>query len=83
MSNLYLFLGYVFNVLSFVVLARALLSWFPIRPDNPIKLFLDGATDPILYPLRKILPSFGMFDLSPLVAIIVLQVMANLSFRLA
>ncbi len=83
MSNVYLFLGYLFNVLFFVVLARALVSWFPVRPDNPIVVFLVGATEPLLYPLRRILPRFGAFDLSPMVAMIILQVMASLSKSLA
>ncbi|MBI3953197.1 MAG: YggT family protein [Chloroflexi bacterium] len=83
MSTVYLFLGYLFNALSFVVLARALISWFPLGPSNPIVVFLVGATEPLLAPLRRILPRFGMFDLSPLVAVIILQVMAKLSSSLA
>lgn len=83
MSDFYRFLGLFFDVLSFVVLARALITWFPLRPDNPLVVFLVGATEPLLYPIRRIVPRFGMLDLSPLVAIIVLQVLANLSRSLA
>ena len=83
MSSVYQFLGVFFNVLFWVVLARALVSWFPMRPDNPIVVFLVGATEPLLYPLRRILPRFGMFDLSPMVAMLILRGMAYLSQSLA
>lgn len=77
------FLALLCNILSFAVFLRAIVSWFPISPNNPLVVFLVGATEPLLYPLRRILPRLGMFDLSPLVAVIILQVMANLSFSLA
>lgn len=56
----------------FAVFIRSILSWFPISPYNPIKAALDQITDPVLRPLRRYLPSFGMLDLSPMIAIIVI-----------
>ena len=45
---------------------------FPISPYNPIKQALDQITEPVLGTLRRYLPRFGMLDLSPMVAIIVI-----------
>ena len=64
----------VCQVLTFAVIIRAVLSWFAIRPDNPLMSLLYLITEPILAPLRRIIPMMGMFDITPIVAIILLQV---------
>ncbi len=64
----------VFQILSLAIIARALVSWFPISPYHPIVTFLNQITEPFLAPLRRFLPMAGGVDLSPLVAIILLQV---------
>ena len=64
----------VINILYlfvFAIFIRSILTWFPISPYNPIKVALDQITEPVLGPLRRYLPRFGMLDLSPMVAIIV------------
>jgi YggT family protein len=60
----------VFQVFSLLLLARILISWVQLDPYNPVVQFLHSATEPVLAPIRRRLPSTGMFDLSPLVAII-------------
>ena len=65
------------NVLIFAILARSILSWFPMNPGNAVTSVLMGVTEPILGPLRRIVPRFGMMDLSPMVAIILLYVMVR------
>jgi YggT family protein len=60
------------QVLIFAIFARSLLSWFPIDKNGPVFQFLDAVTDPILMPLRKIVPNIGMLDITPMVAIFVL-----------
>ena len=70
-------LGAVLHIFAFVILARALLAWFPGARRSQLGVILFNVTEPILAPLRRILPTFGMMDLSPLVAIIVLQVIAR------
>lgn len=52
---------------------RALLSWFPVSPQNPLVVLLIQITDPILQPMRRVIPRLGMFDLTPMIAILVLQ----------
>ena len=75
MRELLLTIIYVLcQVLTFAVIIRAVLSWFAIRPDNPLMSLLYLITEPILAPLRRIIPMVGMFDITPIVAIILLQV---------
>jgi YggT family protein len=56
---------------------RAIISWFALDPRNPLVEVLDQITEPILSPLRRIVPRIGMIDITPLVAIILLQVLAR------
>jgi YggT family protein len=69
--------------LGFAIFARAILTWFPIDKDGPIFQVLNGITEPILDPLRKIIPPIGMIDISPMVAMIsifaLVQVLTSLA----
>ena len=64
-------------MLSAAIFIRVLLSWFPIDPRNPLVTVLYEITEPILEPLRRVVPRLGMFDLTPMVAIILIQVIGN------
>ncbi|HLF77023.1 MAG TPA: YggT family protein [Dehalococcoidia bacterium] len=65
-------------VLTFLIIARALLSWFPnLDPSNPAVEFLITVTEPILAPIRAVMPRLGFLDLTPMVAIILLQVIGR------
>jgi YggT family protein len=72
-------IAYIFSTflycLIFLIVGRALISWFPVRPDHPFVRALYRATEPILEPVRRIMPRTGMIDLSALVVIIVLYIM--------
>jgi len=59
------FIAVVCHVLLWAIVIRAVLSWFPIRPDNPILVILHQITEPILAPLRRVVPRMGMFDITP------------------
>ena len=65
-----------FLVLTIAIIARALITWIPniIDPRGPIAEFLFTITEPILAPIRSVIPRMGMFDLTPMIAIILLQV---------
>ena len=73
------FVLYFCRILSFAVLFRALLSWFPVGGYNKLVVLLDDATEPLLWPLRRIIPAIGRFDVTPLVAIIVLNLIPPLA----
>ncbi len=60
------------NVLIFAIFARSLLSWFPLDHNGFVFQALDAITEPILTPLRKVIPMIGMIDIAPMVAIFVL-----------
>lgn len=65
--------------LSLAILVRALLSWFPIDPRSPLVTVLDQITEPILEPLRRVVPRLGMIDITPLVAILLLGFVGNIA----
>lgn len=67
----------VIQLLGIAILIRALMSWFVRDPYNPIAQALDRVTEPILQPLRRVIPRMGMMDITPLVAIIVLSLIAR------
>jgi YggT family protein len=65
-------------VLTLAIIARALLSWFPnIDPRNPAVEFLMTITEPILRPIRAVMPNLGFIDLTPMVAVILLNVIGR------
>jgi YggT family protein len=84
-SDILQLLGFVFEVLTFVVLIRVLLSWFPgVNPFHPLVRLIRAIADPVLAPFRGLLPTFGgMLDISPLLAIVVLEVLADICFSLS
>lgn len=66
------------NLLALAIFFRAILSWVVRDPYNPIAQALDAITEPILQPLRQIVPRMGMIDITPMVAIILLSVIASM-----
>lgn len=54
------------------IFLRAILSWVNPDPFNPLVQVLDQITEPLLGPLRRIVPRFGMIDITPMVAIFIL-----------
>ncbi|HEY7467343.1 MAG TPA: YggT family protein [Dehalococcoidia bacterium] len=72
-----------FLVLTIAIVARALITWVPnlIDPRGPIAEFLYTITEPILAPIRSVMPRMGMFDFTPMIAIILLQVIREILIR--
>ncbi len=65
------------QLLWFAIFARAIVSWFPVDPNGPIVRALDAVTEPILQPLRRVVPRLGMMDITPMVAIILILVISR------
>ena len=65
----------LFQAITMAIVARVLLSWFPIRQDSPLAVLLFEVTEPILGPLRRIIPRLGMLDISPFVACLLVSVL--------
>ena len=70
------------DVLAIAILLRVVVSWYSPRPTNKLIIILYRVTEPLLAPLRRIIPRFGPLDFSPLVAIILLQLIRYLSLYL-
>ena len=66
-------LGYLFEILKWLVIIRALLSWVSPDPYNPIVQFIERSTEPILMPFRRLIPSYKIgIDVSPILALLFL-----------
>lgn len=73
------FVEVLFQVLWLAILARVLLSWLPNIPRNPLVVLVFDVTEPILAPLRRIIPPLGgMIDISPMVAMLLLMVLQQI-----
>ncbi len=66
------------QLLTYALIGRALLSWFDPRGEWTITRILADVTDPLIAPLRRVIPPVGMLDLSFIVAIILIQVLERL-----
>ena len=65
------------QVFVIAIFVRIVLSWFSPEPGGPaaaIEGFLRTFTDPVLEPVRRVMPRMGMLDLSPLVVLLVIQI---------
>lgn len=82
MAYLLSFLALLCEILTIIILIRVVMSWFSPQPTNIISNIVYQITEPILAPLRRIIPRVGIFDFTPMVAIILFQVIAYLLSRL-
>jgi len=82
----------ILTILYWLILIRALISWVNPDPYNPVVQFLYKTTEPILYPIRKMIPiRMGIgIDISPIIAFLILiflrsflvKTLLDISFRL-
>ncbi|HIF13517.1 MAG TPA: YggT family protein [Dehalococcoidia bacterium] len=77
MSDLLGIVGTAFQLMAYAIIARSLTTWFPSARNNPLVIIIYQITDPILIPLSRVIPRAGMFDFSPMVAVIGLFVLAK------
>ena len=65
-------------VLYIAIFARVILSWLPIGgAENPLVAIVYQITEPILRPIRSVIPRLGIFDLTPMIAIVLLELIRN------
>jgi len=72
------FISTILTILTYAIVIRALLSWIHPNPNNPIVRLIVRITDPILRPLQRIIPPIAGMDLTPVAAIILVQVVQGL-----
>jgi YggT family protein len=64
-----------FGILRLAIIIVVVVSWLPISPFSPWVRWAFAITEPILRPLREMVPKMGMFDISPIVAYILLGIL--------
>lgn len=62
-------------IMTLAIIARAILSWFDPMGANPVSRFLYEFTEPVIAPIRSIMPRTGFIDLSPMIAIIIIMIL--------
>lgn len=68
------------NLYSVIVLVAVIASWVRLPPSNPIGRIVYGLTEPLLRPIRRVLPPMGGLDFSPLVLLLALQFLKRVAF---
>jgi YggT family protein len=72
-DSLVTIISYLFNALTLLIIARALLSWIDPGMRSSVGKILVDITEPLIGPIRRMMPSAGGIYFSPIVAIILLQ----------
>ena len=73
MSPIGQILDLIFTLLWLAILGRVIISWIRPMGGDPLSNLLIRITEPILEPIRKVVPPLGMFDLTPMIALILLS----------
>ena len=71
----------LFQIYWLLIIVRVLISWVNPDPFNPIVQGLSRVTDPVLEPLRRVIPPIGPIDISPLAALLILQALRYFLFH--
>ncbi len=68
------------DLYSLIVLVAVIMSWVPLDRRNPVATLVRGLTEPVLAPIRNVLPPMEGLDLSPMLLLIGLQLLRGLLF---
>ena len=77
-----LLIAWTFAVLQLALIVRVLLSWIPMRPGAWYSRWSYALTEPILKPLRRVIPTIAMMDITPIVAWFLLALLQGFIMRL-
>jgi YggT family protein len=80
MGIIELFIRSISQLLVLLVIVSVILSYF-MDPYHPVRRGIDSVVEPMLAPIRRVVPLIGMLDLSPMILIILIQVLANILIR--
>jgi YggT family protein len=72
-----LFIRSISQLLVLLVVVSVILSYF-MDPYHPIRRSIDSVVEPMLAPIRRVVPLLGVLDLSPLILIILIQLLSNI-----
>ena len=73
-----MFIAKFIEVYSYIVLASVLISWVGLPRDHPVVEILDTFTEPLLKPIRDLMPDMGGIDFSPIVLIVMLNFLGSM-----
>ena len=69
------------NILELLVIVSVVLSYFMDR-YHPVRRWVDAIVDPMLNPIRRVVPLIGMLDTSPIILIVLIRIISNLIIKL-
>ena len=69
------------NILELLVIVSVILSYV-MDPYHPVRRRIDAIVDPMLMPIRRVVPLIGMLDISPIILIILIRIISNLIIKL-
>jgi YggT family protein len=72
---------WIARILSILVIVHVVLTYF-MSPYHPVRMFIDRIVEPMLMPIRRLIPSFQSIDLSPLILLIIIQLLQILLINL-
>jgi YggT family protein len=78
----HLLVSWTFTLLKLALVVRVISSWLPISPYSPWIRWSYALSEPILAPLRRLVPAFGGLDLTPILAYFLLGIIESVLFRL-
>lgn len=73
MSIVHTLVSIIIQAINLLIIGRIIISFIPNMYNNPIGRFIYDTSEPILAPIRRMLPDTGMIDFSPLVLFIILN----------
>ncbi len=71
------FINIVVQLITLLVIVKVLLSYF-MAPYHPVRQGIDRVVEPMLQPIRRLIPGMGMLDFSPLILIIIVQLLGRI-----
>ena len=71
-------LASMLKIYGYIIIVRAIISWVNPNPYNPLVRLIHGLTDPVLEPIRRLLPDMGGLDISPFVALLIIGILMSL-----
>ncbi|MDJ0756766.1 MAG: YggT family protein [Ardenticatenaceae bacterium] len=75
-------ISWIFQIFYILILARVIVSWIRVDPYHPIVRFIYNATEPLLAPIRQLLPPAGGLDFSPLILLVGISVLRMAVFSI-
>jgi YggT family protein len=74
-------INFIFQIITLIVVVKVFCSYF-LSPYHSLRIMIDRIIEPLLKPIRKLIPPIGMVDISPIILIIIIQILRKLLISL-